>query len=151
MRINDKISSRDVDKKAGQGKLLRTGGGEVSSPFVRALSLRRTEIDSYEQQLQDLKDEIEQAGSDLEREPTIANFRTYRDLIATLAKTVTSNAYRLERVGGTSLNPRCFEIVTVIDREADNLLRLIMTENKDRLAITNKIMELKGLIVDFLT
>jgi uncharacterized protein YaaR (DUF327 family) len=30
-------------------------------------------------------------------------------------------------------------------------LRLIMTENKDRLAITNKIMELKGLIVDFLT
>jgi uncharacterized protein YaaR (DUF327 family) len=118
---------------------------------VRALSLRRTEIDTYEQQLQDLKDEIDRAGTDLEREPTVANFRTFRDLIATLAKSVTSNAYRLERVGGTTLNPRCFEIVTVIDREADNLLRLIMTENKDRLAITNKIMELKGLIVDFLT
>ncbi len=151
MRINDKISSRDVEKKAGKGTLVRSGGGEGNSPFVRALSLRRTEIDTYEQQLQDLKDEIDRAGTDLEREPTIANFRSFRDLIATLAKTVTSNAYRLERVGGTTLNPRCFEIVTVIDREADNLLRLIMTENKDRLAITNKIMELKGLIVDFLT
>ena len=113
--------------------------------------MRRTELDTYEQQLQDLKDEIDRAGNDLEREPTVANFRTFRDLIATLAKTVTANAYRLERVGGTTLNPRCFEIVTVIDREADNLLRLIMTENKDRLKITNKILELKGLIVDFLT
>ena len=151
MRINDKISSRDVEKKAGKGTLVRSGGGEGNSPFVRALSLRRTEIDTYEQQLQDLKDEIDRAGTDLEREPTIANFRSFRDLIATLAKTVTSNAYRLERVGGTTINPRCFEIVTVIDREADSLLRLIMTENKDRLAITNKIIELKGLIVDFLT
>ncbi|CAG0951339.1 YaaR family protein [Geobacter sp.] len=151
MRINDKISSRDVEKKAGKGTLVRSGGGEGNSPFVRALSLRRTEIDTYEQQLLDLKDEIDRAGTELEREPTIANFRSFRDLIATLAKTVTSNAYRLERVGGTTINPRCFEIVTVIDREADSLLRLIMTENKDRLAITNKIMELKGLIVDFLT
>lgn len=151
MRINDKISSRDVGKKAEKGTLVRAGGGEANSPFVRALTLRRTELDTYEQQLQDLKEEIDRAGTDLEREPTVANFRTFRDLIATLAKTVTSNAYRLERVGGTSLNPRCFEIITVIDREADNLLRLIMTENKDRLKITNKIMELKGLIVDFLT
>ncbi|ABB31849.1 protein of unknown function DUF327 [Geobacter metallireducens RCH3] len=151
MRINDKISSRDVGKKAGKGALVRTGGGEANSPFVRALTLHRTELDTYEQQLQDLKEEIDRAGTDLEREPTVANFRTFRDLIATLAKTVTSNAYRLERVGGTSLNPRCFEIITVIDREADNLLNLIMTENKDRLKITNKIMELKGLIVDFLT
>ncbi|GLI38867.1 DUF327 family protein [Geobacter hydrogenophilus] len=151
MRINDKISSRDVGKKAEKGTLVRAGGGEANSPFVRALTLRRTELDTYEQQLQDLKEEIDRAGTDLEREPTVANFRTFRDLIATLAKTVTSNAYRLERVGGTSLNPRCFEIITVIDREADNLLRLIMTENKDRLKITNKIMELKGLIIDFLT
>lgn len=36
----------------------------------------------------------------------------------------------------------------MIDREADNLYRLIMTENKDRLAITNKILELKGLVID---
>lgn len=151
MRIHDKISSRDVGKKAGKGTLVRTNGGEGTSPFVRALTLRRTEFDTYEQQLQDLKDEIDRAGTDLEREPTVANFRTFRDLIATLAKAVTSNAYRLERVGGTTLNPRCFEIITVIDREADNLLRFIMTENKDRLKITNKIMELKGLIVDFLT
>ncbi|RNC68623.1 MAG: DUF327 family protein [Desulfuromonadales bacterium] len=150
MRINDKISSRDVDKKTGKGSLLRAGEGG-SSPFVQVLSRRRTEIDSYEQELQDLKDAIDQAGTDLEKEPTVANFRAFRCLVADLAKKVTANAYRLERVGGTTLNPRCFEIITVIDREADSLLRMIMTENRDRLAITNKIMDLKGLIVDFLT
>lgn len=151
MRINDKISSRDVGKKPGKGSLVRTGGADGNSSFVRALSLRRTEMESHEEYLRNLKEEIDRAGAELEREPTIANFRAFRDLIATLARTVTSNAYRIERIGGTALNPRCFEIITVIDREADNLLRLIMAENRDRLAITDKIMELKGLIVDLMT
>ena len=148
MRINDKLSARDVDKKAKKGTLARTGEGG-GSPFVRALSRRQNEFLSYEQELQELKEDIDRAGTDLEREPSIANFKVFRDLIGTLTKKVTSHAYRLERVGGNTLNPRCFEIVTVIDREADNLYRLIMAENKDRLAITNKIMELKGLVVDF--
>ncbi|BDV43304.1 hypothetical protein GURASL_22270 [Geotalea uraniireducens] len=148
MRIDDKISSRDVGKKTKKGTLVKSDGGSPS-PFVRTLSRQQLEFEGYEQELQDLKEEIDQAGTDLEREPTMANFRVFRDLIAALTKKVTTHAYRLERVGGTTLNPRCFEIITVIDREADNLYRLIMAENKDRLAITNKIMELKGLVVDF--
>ncbi|WP_298435246.1 YaaR family protein [Geobacter sp.] len=149
MRINDKLSARDIEKKAKKGSLVKTGEGSAS-PFVRALSRRQTEFLSYEQELEELKDEIDRAGTELEREPTIANFKVFRDLIGALTKKVTSHAYRLERIGGNTLNPRCFEIVTVIDREADNLYRLIMTQNKDRLAITNKIMDLKGLVVDFL-
>ncbi|WP_298269569.1 YaaR family protein [Geobacter sp.] len=149
MRINDKLSARDIEKKAKKGSLTKAGEGSTS-PFVRALSRRQAEFLSYEQELEELKDEIDRAGSELEREPTIANFKVFRDLIGALTKKVTSHAYRLERIGGNTLNPRCFEIVTVIDREADNLYRLIMTQNKDRLAITNKIMELKGLVVDFL-
>lgn len=146
MRISDRLSSRDVDKKGKQESLSRS---DVSgSQFVRTLTRNRSEFENYEQELQVLKDELDKVGNELEREPTIANFRTFRDLIGRITKNVTSHAYRLQRVGGTTLNPRCFEIITVIDREADNLYRLIMTENKDRLAITNKILELKGLVVD---
>lgn len=146
MRISDRLSSRDVDKKGKQESLARSD--VAGSPFVRALARNRTEFDTHEQELQNLKDELDKVGNELEREPTIANFRTFRDLIGRITKTVTTHAYRLQRVGGTTLNPRCFEIITVIDREADNLYRLIMTENKDRLAITNKILELKGLVID---
>ncbi|BEH10339.1 MULTISPECIES: YaaR family protein [Geobacter] len=146
MKISDRLSSRDVDKKGKQESLSRS---DVSgSPFVRTLTRNRSEFENHEQELQILKDELDKVGNELEREPTIANFRTFRDLIGRITKNVTSHAYRLQRVGGTTLNPRCFEIITVIDREADNLYRLIMTENKDRLAITNKILELKGLVVD---
>ncbi|HML78300.1 YaaR family protein [Geobacter sulfurreducens] len=146
MKISDRLSSRDVDKKGKQESLSRS---DVSgSPFVRTLTRNRSEFETHEQELQILKDELDKVGNELEREPTIANFRTFRDLIGRITKNVTSHAYRLQRVGGTTLNPRCFEIITVIDREADNLYRLIMTENKDRLAITNKILELKGLVVD---
>jgi hypothetical protein len=150
MRINDRLTSREVDAKGKQGSLLKSGES-ASSPFVRTLGKRQTELLSYEQELQDLKEEIERAADDLDREPTMARFREFRDLIATLTKKVTSHVYRLEKVGGTTLNPRCYEIVTVIDREADNLYQLIMNQNKDRLAITGKIMELKGLVIDFLT
>lgn len=146
MRISDRLSSRDVDKKGKQESLARSD--VAGSPFVRALARNRTEFDTHEQELQNLKDELDKVGNELEREPTIANFRMFRDLIGRITKTVTTHAYRLQRVGGTTLNPRCFEIITVIDREADNLYRLIMTENKDRLAITNKILELKGLVID---
>lgn len=146
MRISDRFSSRDVDKKGKQESLARSD--VAGSPFVRALARNRAEFDTHEQELQNLKDELDKVGNELEREPTIANFRTFRDLIGRITKTVTTHAYRLQRVGGTTLNPRCFEIITVIDREADNLYRLIMTENKDRLAITNKILELKGLVID---
>ncbi|AAR35061.1 MAG: hypothetical protein ACD_55C00102G0002 [uncultured bacterium] len=146
MRISDRLSSRDVDKKGKQESLSRSD--VAGSPFVRTLTRNRSEFENYEQELQVLKDELDKVGNELEREPTIANFRTFRDLIGRITKNVTSHAYRLQRVGGTTLNPRCFEIITVIDREADNLYRLIMTENKDRLAITNKILELKGLVVD---
>ncbi|ANA40349.1 MULTISPECIES: YaaR family protein [Geobacter] len=146
MKISDRLSSRDVDKKGKQESLGRSD--IAGSPFVRTLARNRSEFENHEQELQVLKGELDKAGNELEREPTIANFRTFRDLIGRITKNVTSHAYRLQRVGGTTLNPRCFEIITVIDREADNLYRLIMTENKDRLAITNKILELKGLVID---
>lgn len=148
IRIQDKVASREIDKKAKRGSLQK-GAGAGSSPFIRTLAQQEAGFADYEQELQYLKDEIDRAGDDLEKEPTMANFRAFRDLIAAVTKKVTSHAYKLEKVGGTTLNPRCFEIITVIDREADNLYRLIMSEQKDRLAITNKIMELKGLVVNF--
>jgi len=64
---------------------------------------------------------------------------------------VNAEAYRLDKIGGTPQNPRYHEIITVIDREADQLYNLIIKENKDTMAITARIIGIKGLVVDLIT
>ncbi len=87
----------------------------------------------------------------LENEPTLPNFKKFREVLGKLAKKVSSEAYRLEKVGGTPMNPRYYEIITVIDREADKLYQLVIKEQKDRMAITNSVIGIKGLVVDLIS
>lgn len=62
-----------------------------------------------------------------------------------------AEAYRLDKFGGTPQNPLYYEIITVINREADNLYNLIVKENKDPMAITAKVTDIKWLVVDLIT
>lgn len=149
MRINDKLPSRAIDKKPKKASSSRTNSG-APAPFASRLRQSEKEIADYRLELEELKQEIDRAGDNLDREQTIANFKIFRDLIGALTKKVTTEAYRVELVGSTGITPHEHEIITVINKEADNLYRLIMSEHKDHLAITNKIMLLKGLVIDFL-
>ncbi len=65
-----------------------------------------------------------------------------------LSRKVLSTAYKLE-LQSSPASSRCHEIISVIDREADELYRLIIAEQKDHIKITSKIAELKGLVVNF--
>ncbi len=56
------------------------------------------------------------------------NFKRFRELLSQLAKRISTEAYRLEKIGGTPQNPRTFEIITVINAEADKLYNLVVQE-----------------------
>ena len=79
------------------------------------------------------------------------NFKNFRDQLSKLAKRITNEAYQLEKIGGTPQNPRYFEIITVINAEADRLYNLIVKENRNHLAITAKVIGIKGMVVDLIT
>lgn len=87
----------------------------------------------------------------LEQDPTIQNFKHFRELLSRIVKQVSGEAYRLEKIGGSPSNPRYYEIITVIDKEADKLYELIVKEQKDRMAITASVIGIKGLVVDLVT
>jgi len=123
----------------------------MNSFFSDELSHHEEGIASYQDDTETLRNEIETAGNLLTTEPTLANFKHYRDLLSTLAKKVNSEAYRLDKTGGTPQNPRYYEIITVINQEADNLYNLIVKENRDTMAITAKVIGIKGLVVDLIT
>jgi uncharacterized protein YaaR (DUF327 family) len=123
----------------------------MNSFFADELSLNEEGIASYQDDIESLRTEIDKAGTRLTTEPTLPNFKLFRELLSTLAKKVNTEAYRLDKFGGTAQNPRYYEIITVINREADTLYNLIVKENRDSMAITAKVIGIKGLVVDLVT
>jgi uncharacterized protein YaaR (DUF327 family) len=148
MRILDSSSLRELNKNTKSSSPMKK---IMNSFFADELSHHEEGISSYQDDIEDLRTEIEKAGNLLSTEPTLTNFKHFRDLLSKLAKKVSAEAYRLDKFGGTPQNPRYYEIITVIDREADNLYKLIVKENRDSMAITAKVIGIKGLVVDLVT
>jgi uncharacterized protein YaaR (DUF327 family) len=148
MRIQDSSSLRELDKNTKSSSPIRK---IMNSFFAEELSSNEEGIASNQHDIDTLRSEIEKAGTLLTTEPTLVNFKQFRDLLSTLAKRVNNEAYRLDKFGGTPQNPRYYEIITVINREADNLYNLIVKENRDPMAITAKVIGIKGLVVDLVT
>jgi uncharacterized protein YaaR (DUF327 family) len=148
MRIQDSSSLRELDKNTKSSSPVKK---IINSFFLDELNQQEEEVASHQSSIDALRAEIEEAGTLLSTDPTLPNFKRFRDLLSTLAKRVNAEAYRLEKFGGTPQNPRYFEIITVINREADNLYNLIVKENCDSMAITAKVIGIKGLVVDLVT
>jgi uncharacterized protein YaaR (DUF327 family) len=150
MKITEKNSfknlSKDVRNQPGKG----TDGG-IFSLFSSELKAKQVEIKNYNNDVEQLRSELDVAGQSLEKEPTIQNFKNFRSILSKIVKQVSNEAYRLEKVGGTPTNPRYYEIITVIDKEADKLYELLIKEQKDRMTITASVIGIKGLVVDLIT
>lgn len=150
MKITDKNGVRDLRKGVQSNPAKKEGAG-LFSLFSSELQTKQQEVNNYNQDITELRASLDTVGQALEQEPTILNFKKFRELLSKLAKQVSSEAYRLEKVGGTPMNPRYYEIITVIDKEADKLYELVVKEQKDRMAITASVIGIKGLVVDLLT
>jgi uncharacterized protein YaaR (DUF327 family) len=148
MRIEDSSSLRELDKNTKSSSPVKK---MMSSFFADELARKEHNAASSQDDLESLRTEIEKAGNVLTDAPTLANFKRFRDLLSTLAKKVTADAYRLDKFGGTAQNPHYYETITIIDREADALYNLIVRENRDSMAITAKVIGIKGLVVDLIT
>ncbi len=148
MRITDSSSLRELDKNSKKSSPMSK---IMNSFFAEELSHQESGLASNQDDIESLRSEIESAGNLLSSEPTLKNFKHFRDLLSKLAKIVNAEAYRLEKFGGTPQNPRYYEIITVINREADSLYNLIVKENRDSMAITAKVIGIKGLVVDLIT
>jgi uncharacterized protein YaaR (DUF327 family) len=149
MRIRDVVTPRKFDTKTNSSQAANSA--LAKSLFSAELLQQENEIDGYGREVAGLRKEIETAGEELVKEPTISNFKQFRDILSRLAKRINTEAYRLEKCGGTPQNPRYYEIITTINVEAEMLYKLIIQEQKSNMAITAKVIGIKGLVVDLIT
>ncbi len=133
-------STRSREKSGG---VARRGGASI---FFNELNRQEEKQQVTEKQsLKDLRDKLFAAGDRLEQEPSPANLAEFRELIGTFAKKATALAYRFEFMGsymGSDLG-----LVSIIDKEVDELLRLVMKGQRARIDIAAKISTIKGLII----
>jgi len=148
MRIDNKLPSRSVDKRTEKNRS-RNQITTSSSLFAATLTGAGDTLSRRAFELEELKREIDMAGDSLERDPSMANYKAFRELLAQLAKKVTSDAYKVELLGGTPGAPAYHEVIQIIDSHADTLYRMILGEQKDRISIAAKIEQIKGLILSF--
>lgn len=148
MRIDEKLPSRAVDKKAVK-KESRKGQLLEHSPFAASLTSVGETLTRRAVELDELKREIDMAGDSLERDPSMANYKAFRGLLTQFAKKVSSEAYRVELLGGSPTAPAYHEVIQVIDTHADTLYRLVISEQKDRIKIAAQIEQIKGLVLSF--
>jgi len=149
MRIKEVFTSRNIDRNNPTTESPKSIGD--TSLFTSVLDQKKAGMDSYSHELSELKKEIDMAGDKLEQEPNLENFKKFRALLSQMAKRISGEAYRLEKIGGTPQNPRYYEVIAVIDKEADQLYQLIVNEQRNNIAITAKVIGIKGLVVNLMT
>ncbi len=120
---------------------------DVPSLFSRELTRQEEKVLDLDQlELEELKEQLEDAGVIFENQPTIVNFRIFREVIGRFVKKALSVAYRVEKKQGKRPS-WTHEIVVVIDKAADELLNLVMQGQKDRITLAGRIANIKGMIV----
>jgi uncharacterized protein len=119
---------------------------EAPSLFAKELTRKEEKIFDVDcLELEDLKEELHEIGESFEKEPTIANFRIFREMIGRFARKATSLAYRIEKVNDR--RGSILEIVSIIDRNADALYHLVMQGQQNRFSIASRIASINGMIV----
>lgn len=119
----------------------------VPSQFSRVLARKEEKIlDLDRLELEDIREELQDMGDSFEKEPTLANFRVFRELIARFARKATSLAYRIDKITSNGPN-RILEVVSIIDKNADELYHMVMEGQRDRICIAGRIANINGMIV----
>ena len=119
----------------------------VSSNFASMLE-EDMEIKKYSYELNELKKQIYDAGNALEKSSNIKEFQKFRDLIRALVEKVIKDAYRVRNL---SMSKKTYNVVSKINEELDSLYRDIIKNQKDHIAIANRVMRLKGLVLNLIS
>lgn len=130
------------------------GAGVAQGDSSRALIFRKTIEEAGREQLLEklggLISDINSQGERLARRADITELEKYRSLIRDFFSEVVSNGYEFTREGSFAARgrQRFFATVKKVDVKLEELAEELLREQKDDIAILDKIGEISGLLVD---
>ena len=121
-----------------------------SFKFMLASHVHETELQA---RLQTLMEDITMQGQRLSKRRDIKDMKHYRALVKEFMNEVVTHSHSFSRenfLDGKGRH-RVYGIIRLVDENLDQLAQELMKDEKDNLAILNKIGEIRGLLLDIFT
>ena len=127
-----------------------TQPSDGSFKFMLASHVEEAELQA---RLQTLMEEITMQGERLSKRRDVKDMRHYRGLVKEFMNEVVTHSHSFSRENFLDRKGRhrVYGIIRLIDENLDQLAQELMKDEKDNLAILNKIGEIRGLLLDIFT
>ena len=128
----------------------QTVQGDGSFKFTLASHIEEAELQA---RLQNLMEEITMEGEKLAKRRDVKDMRHYRGLVKVFLNEVVTRSHSFSRENFLDRRGRhrVYGIIRLVDENLDQLAQELMKDEKDNLAILNKIGEIRGLLLDIFT
>ncbi len=144
---------RKVEKKESTKKTFKTVMSQVNQDNSGLSGIES--VSSEEFPLEELLDEIHEAGDYLKQSPTMTAVMEYKKSVKRFIKYIVGHGLELvEQEGVKFANPmkkqKKYTIIRVIDQKLEKLAAGIMQNQKSQLEMLEAVNEINGLLVDLL-
>ena len=115
--------------------------------FMLASHIEEAELQT---KLQTLMEEITMQGEKLSKRRDVKDMKHYRGLVKEFLNEVVTHSHSFSRENFLDRRGRhrVYGIIRLVDENLDQLAQELMKDEKDNLAILNKIGEIRGLLLD---
>jgi uncharacterized protein len=143
---------KEDEKKAGKGKgLFRTALGKAVDEAREGEASRSLDSAGFSQAgLEELLDEVHEAGDALKENPTVDLVQAYKKSVRDFVHFVVERSFAVEQKtsGRNILKRNVYFRVSVIDDALEKLAAEILRNQRDNLEILRRVDEINGMLVD---
>lgn len=144
LRVNQMTNQAPVENHT------QTPKGDDSFKFTLVSHIENSEL---KEKLSGLMKDIEEQGSKLAKHMDIRDMKRYRSLVKEFMNEVTAHSHEFSRENFLDRRGRhrVYGIVKEVDKSLDDLAQELLKDEKDNLAILNKIDDIRGMLLDIST
>lgn len=141
------IKVNNVQQPAPAEQIQQVQAGDETFKFTLISHIEEQELQA---RLSLLMEEITQQGNKITKRMDIRDMKKYRALVKEFMNEVISRSHEFSRENFLDRKGRhrVYGIIKLVDRNLDELAAELMKEEKDHIAILNKIGEIRGLLLD---
>ena len=144
LRVNQMMNQQPIETQTQAPK------GDDSFKFTLVSHIENNEL---QEKLSSLMKDIEEQGSKIAKHMDIKDMKRYRSLVKEFMNEVTTRSHEFSRENFLDRRGRhrVYGIVKEVDKSLDDLAQELLKDEKDNLAILNKIDDIRGMLLDIST
>lgn len=141
------IKVNQVNQPAPVEQTRETQPTDGTFKFMLASHIEEAELQT---RLQTLMEEITMQGNKLSKRRDVKDMKHYRGLVKEFLNEIVTHSHSFTRENFLDRRGRhrVYGIIRLVDENLDQLAQELMKDEKDNLAILNKIGEIQGLLLD---